>query len=101
MKKYFSKSITIILAVMMILLTAVPFVSAATLLDDTEKVSVTVNCDKVGYTFELFEVAALKTKTDSPYETYYEPLFDEISELFLVSLHRHGQKLRRSALVYL
>lgn len=80
MKKYFSKSITIILAVMMILLTAVPFVSAATLLDDTEKVSVTVNCDKVGYTFELFEVAALKTKTDSPYETYYEPLFNEIKD---------------------
>ena len=79
MKKYFVKSFAIAMAIMMLLITAVPFVSAATLLDDTEKVSVTVNCDKVGYTFELFEVAALKTKTDSPYETYYEPLFDEIS----------------------
>ena len=79
MKKYFVKSFAIAMAIMMLLITAVPFVSAATLLDDTEKVSVTVNCDKVGYTFELFEVAALKTKTDSPYETYYEPLFNEIS----------------------
>ena len=79
MKKYFVKSFAIAMAIMMLLITAVSFVSAATLLDDTEKVSVTVNCDKVGYTFELFEVAALKTKTDSPYETYYEPLFNEIS----------------------
>ena len=44
------------------------------------KVSVTLNCDKGGYTFELFEVAALKTKANSPYETYYEPLFNEIKD---------------------
>ena len=80
MKKFFVKSFAIAMAIMMILVAAVPFVSAATLLDDTQKVSVTVSCDKSGYTFELFEVAALKTKTDSPYETYYDPLFNDIKD---------------------
>ena len=80
MKKYFVKSFTLFLAVMMLIMTAIPFASAATLLDEEQKATVTVNCDKVGYTFELFEVAALKTKTDSPYETYYEPLFDGIAD---------------------
>lgn len=80
MKKIFIKSFAIALSVMMLIMTAIPFVSAATLLDAAQKVSVTVNCDKIGYTFELFEVAALKTVDDSTYETYYEPLFNEIKE---------------------
>ena len=80
MKKYFTKSITIILAAVLLIMMAVPFASAATLLNEDLKVSVTLNCDKGGYTFELFEVAALKTKANSPYETYYEPLFNEIKD---------------------
>lgn len=80
MKKYFTKSITIILAAALLIMMAVPFASAATLLNEDLKVSVTLNCDKGGYTFELFEVAALKTKANSPYETYYEPLFNEIKD---------------------
>ena len=80
MKKYFTKSITIILAAVLLIMMAVPFASAATLLNEDLKVTVTLNCDKGGYTFELFEVAALKTKANSPYETYYEPLFNEIKD---------------------
>lgn len=80
MKKYFTKSITIILAAVLLIMMAVPFASAATLLNEDLKVSVTLNCDKGGYTFELFEVAALKTKANSPYETYYEPLFNDIKD---------------------
>ncbi len=80
MKKIFTKSITIILAAVLLIMMAVPFASAATLLNEDLKVSVTLNCDKGGYTFELFEVAALKTKANSPYETYYEPLFNEIKD---------------------
>ena len=47
MKKYFVKSFAIAMAIMMLLITAVPFVSAATLLDDTEKVSVDQNGQSV------------------------------------------------------
>lgn len=48
MKKYFIKSTSILFIILTIIITAVPFASAATLLDETKKVSVTMNCTKPG-----------------------------------------------------
>lgn len=79
-KNIFKKSLAITLVIMMLIISAIPFASAATLIDETKKVSFTVNCDKPGYIFEVFEVAKLKTTTVSPYETSYEPLFDQIKD---------------------
>lgn len=80
MKKTIIKSFAIILALIVIAVSALPAVSAATVLDDTRKVFITVNCDKDGYAFELFRVADLDTTSSSPYETKYIPLFDEIKD---------------------
>ena len=52
------------IVVFMLILTAIPFASAATLIDESKKVSFKVNCDKPGYTFEVYEVA--KTATLRP-----------------------------------
>ena len=78
MKKIIFKSFAIILALIIIAVSALPAVSAATVIDSTRKVFFTVNCDKDGYTFEVFKVADLDTTSASPYETKYVPLFDEI-----------------------
>ena len=51
----------------------------AALLDSTRKVSVTLNCTKPGYTFELFKVASLTTTSGDSNETAYVPLFDSIA----------------------
>ena len=81
MKKVLFKSSTVIFVILSIIITAIPFASAATqtaLLDSTGKVSVKLNCSKPGYTFELFKVASLSTTAD-PNETAYVPLFDSIA----------------------
>ena len=65
--------------ILTIIIAAIPFASAATVLDETKKVSFTVNCSKPGYTFEVFRVADLKTTSGSTNETSYSPLFDSIS----------------------
>ena len=57
MKKYLIKSTSVIFMILTIIITAIPFASAATVLDETKKVSFTVNCSKPGYTFEVFRVA--------------------------------------------
>ena len=80
MKKTIIKSFAIILALIVIAVSALPAVSAATVLDETRKVFITVNCDKDGYAFELFRVADLDTTSSSPYETKYTPLFNEIKD---------------------
>ena len=51
MKSIFKKSMAVTIVVFMLILTAIPFASAATLLDESKKVSFKVNCDKPGYTF--------------------------------------------------
>ena len=82
MKKYLLKTSTIIFVILTIIATAIPFASAATqaaLLDSTRKVSVTLNCTKPGYTFELFKVASLTTTAGDSNETAYVPLFDSIA----------------------
>ena len=79
MKKYLIKSTSVIFMILTIIIAAIPFASAATVLDETKKVSFTVNCSKPGYTFEVFRVADLKTTSGSTNETSYSPLFDSIS----------------------
>lgn len=72
------------LAVMMVF-TAIPLASAATnnnALDETKKVSITLNCSKPGYTFTVYKVAELKT-TENPYKTGYDSLIPSISDEIL------------------
>ena len=80
MKSIFKKSMAVTIVVFMLILTAIPFASAATLLDESKKVSFKVNCDKPGYTFEVYEVAKLKNGNSPSFETAYEPLFDGIAD---------------------
>ena len=80
MKSIVKKSLAVTIVVFMLILTAIPFASAATLLDETKKVSFKVSCDKPGYTFEVYEVAKLKNGNPPSFETAYEPLFDGIAD---------------------
>ena len=80
MKSIFKKSMAVTIVVFMLILTAIPFASAATLIDESKKVSFKVNCDKPGYTFEVYEVAKLKNGNAPTFETAYEPLFDGIAD---------------------
>ena len=79
MKSIVKKSLAITIIAMMLLISAIPFVSAATALDQSKKVSFTLNCDKDGYNFTVYEVAKLKSGTTPTFETAYEPLFPEIA----------------------
>ena len=80
MKSIVKKSLAVTIVVFMLIMTAIPFASAATLLDETKKVSFKVSCDKPGYTFEVYEVAKLKNGNSPSFETAYEPLFDGIAD---------------------
>lgn len=64
---------------MTLIITAVPFASAATLLDEDKKVSINLECSKPDYVFEVFRVATLDTNNSSPYETKYTALVPEIA----------------------
>ena len=80
MKSIVKKSLAVTIVVFMLIMTAIPFALAATLLDETKKVSFKVSCDKPGYTFEVYEVAKLKNGNSPSFETAYEPLFDGIAD---------------------
>lgn len=80
MKNKFTKAITSIIVVMTIILTAIPFASAATLLDESKAVSVILNCSKPGYTFTVYKVAKLESTSTNPYETKYTSFVPEISD---------------------
>ena len=80
MKSKFTKVTTSIIVVMMLILTAIPFASAATLLDESKAVSVTLNCSKPGYTFTVYKVAKLESMSSTPYETKYTSFVPEISD---------------------
>lgn len=71
MTKHLTKILTSFLLVMTLIFTAVPFASAATLLEESKKVSISLECSKPDYVFEVFRVASLDTKNTSPYETKY------------------------------
>lgn len=66
--------ISILLAIFMITVIAVPMANAASgdnSLDTTRKVSFTMNCNKAGYEFEVFKIADLVTATN-PYTVKYD-----------------------------
>ena len=78
-KHIFSKSLSLVLVIMM-LFVSIPFTVSAATLDSNKKVSITLQCSKPGYTFEVFEVAKLTSTTSGTYETSYKPLISEISD---------------------
>lgn len=80
MNKYLKKSFALFLITVMLILTAFSSVSAASLLDTSKKVSITLNCTKPGYTFEVFEVAKLTSTSQNTYETSYKALVDDIKD---------------------
>ncbi len=85
MKKKITRILTATMLAVMMVFTAIPFASAATnnnALDETKKVSFTLNCSKPGYTFTVYKVAELKT-TENPYKTGYDSLIPSISDEIL------------------
>lgn len=85
MKKKITRIMTAMVLAVMMVFTAIPFASAATnanALDETKKVSFTLNCSKPGYTFTVYKVAELKT-TENPYKTGYDSLIPSISDEIL------------------
>lgn len=76
------KIFTAMAVAVLMIMSAIPFASAATnnnLLDTAKKVSITTKCAKPGYTFTVYKVAELKT-TENPYQTGYTSLVPSISE---------------------
>ena len=78
MKKVFARSIMAIVMIVTLLFASIPNISAATALDTSKKVSISLNCSKPGYTFEVFKVGTLTVTTSSPYETKYTSLVPAI-----------------------
>ncbi len=78
MKKVFARSIMAIVMIVTLLFASIPNISAATALDTSKKVSISLNCSKSGYTFEVFKVGTLTVTTSSPYETKYTSLVPAI-----------------------
>ena len=71
--------ISILMAIFMITAIAVPVANAAAgdnTLDTTKKVSITMNCDKAGYEFEVFKIADLVTAIN-PYTVKYDVKVDD------------------------
>lgn len=74
-KKLFALLMVVILATLSFTVTSA---SASSLLDDTKKVNINVECGKKGYTYEAFLVATLDSTTSPSYETSYTSLVPEI-----------------------
>lgn len=85
MNKKSHRILSVFIAVMILLISSIPFVGAAetqTALDTGTKVSFTLNCEKKGYTFQVYQVGKLTT-SKNPYETKYESLVPEIADSVL------------------
>ena len=79
MKTKLSRIILAVFIVMTLVITAIPFASAAEL-DTTTKGSITAQCAKPGYTFELFKVASLDVHSaNKSYDNSYTPLVPAIA----------------------
>ena len=65
--------ISMLLAIFIVAALSITFVSAATDadLDTTRKVSITLNCNKAGYDFEVYRIADL-VKSTNPYSVKYD-----------------------------
>lgn len=78
--KNFRKTLSAILAIMILLISMTAYgVSAAELLDTSAETSVTLNCAKPGYTFTVYQVGTLDSTATSPYETSYKSNISSVS----------------------
>lgn len=78
--KIFKKAFATIISIMIILSAfAVTGVSAAELLDTSAETSITLNCNKPGYTFTVYKVGTIENTSTSPYETAYKSNIPSIS----------------------
>lgn len=80
MKKYFLKTLSILMIFSLIIVSSINFASASTLLDSSKKVSLYLQCSKPGYTFTIYKVASLDSTETSPYKTEYNSLVPEITD---------------------
>lgn len=90
-KKHFgAKLLTAMLMTILIVFSSISIVGAAevnnsitsNILDRNKKVSFTMNCEKSGYTFDVFQVGRLEN-FETPYETKYSSLVSEIDDSIL------------------
>ena len=78
--KIFKKAFATIITIMIILsAVAVTGVSAAELLNTSAETSITLNCNKPGYTFTVYKVGTIENTSTSPYETAYKSNIPSIS----------------------
>lgn len=78
--KIFKKAFATIITIMIILSAfAATGVSAAELLDTSAETSITLNCNKPGYTFTVYKVGTIENTSTSPYETAYKSNIPSIS----------------------
>lgn len=91
MTKHLSKILISLLLVMTFMSTAIPLASAATLLDESKTVSFTMNCNKPGYTFNIYKVAALSSNNTSPYETKYTSLVPTATSAAVTTAIKNGK----------
>lgn len=78
--KIFKKAFATIISIMIILSAfAVTGVSAAELLDTSAETSITLHCNKSGYTFTVYKVGTIENTSTSPYETAYKSNIPSIS----------------------
>ncbi len=78
--KIFKKAFATIITIMIILSAfAATGVSAAELLDTSAETSITLNCNKPGYTFTVYKVGTIENTSTSPYETAYNSNIPSIS----------------------
>lgn len=82
-KKRISKIIASAVLAMTVVASAFTSVSAAptnTILNPDKKVQITMNCNKPGYTFEVYKIATLDTNNSSPYQTKYTPIVSAVAD---------------------
>ena len=91
MTNHLSKILISLLLVMTLMFTAIPFASAATLLDTDKTVSFTMNCNKPGYTFSVYKIATLSSNNTSPYETKYTSLVPTATSAAVTTAIKNGK----------
>lgn len=85
MKKTISKIVASGLMIATVAMSSLVTASAATtpastILDPDKKVEFSMNCDKPGYTFEVYKIASLDTNASSPYQTKYTPIVSTVAD---------------------
>lgn len=91
MTKHLSKILISLLLVITFMSTAIPLASAATLLDESKTVSFTMNCNKPGYTFNIYKIADLSSNNTSPYETKYTSLVPTATSTAVTTAIKNGK----------